>query len=69
MTERYAELHLDGWMGRLSQDVLVVGETPKRFRIRPVGSDPVRLPGRNRYLYPGDTALVPKYAVRFRCLH
>lgn len=56
-------LMLDGWGGRFDQPVLVVGETPKRFRITPVDK-PVKLGGRSRWLSIGRTALVPKHAVR-----
>ena len=65
MDERPAKLHLDGWCGRTKQDVIVVGETPKRYRIRPAGDRSVRLAGRSRSLRPGDTALVPKRAITF----
>jgi hypothetical protein len=54
----------DGWAGRIDTPVLVVGETPKRFRITPPNDEPVKLAGRARWLQPGQTALVPKHAVR-----
>lgn len=57
-------LHLDGWEGRTRQGVLVVGETPKRYRITPDdGGKSVKLAGRQRWLPDGDSALVPRYAV------
>ena len=56
-------MYLDGWAGRASYLVEVVGETPKRWRIKALTK--VRLPGRERFLLPGETALVPRYAVRF----
>ena len=59
----YGVLVLDGWAGRTEQPVLIVGETPKRYRIACVDK-PVKLGGRNRWLNPGSTALVPKSAVR-----
>jgi hypothetical protein len=58
-----AWLWLDGWAGRIKQAVLIIGETPKRYRITPAGTDRVRLAGRYRWLAPGDSALVPKRAV------
>lgn len=61
---RLAELFLDGWAGRRSQPVLIVGETPKRYRIRTTTAAPVRLAGRRRWLFEGETVLVPKTAVR-----
>jgi hypothetical protein len=65
MTSRPARLCFDDWAGTRSSSVLVVSETPKRYRIAPVGAEPVKLAGRNRWLEPGKTALVPKTAVRF----
>lgn len=57
-------LHLDGWAGRTKHGVLVVGETPKRYRIMSDEHvDGVHLPGRRRFLPVGETALVPKCAV------
>lgn len=55
---------LDGWGGRFDQDVLVIGETPKRFRIMAPPGRSVKLGGRRRWLSPGEIALVPKHAVR-----
>ena len=57
-----AVLCLNGWEGRTETSVEIVGETPKRYRIR--ASKRVKLAGRNRWLEIGKTALVPKYAVR-----
>lgn len=57
-------LMLDGWAGRSDWPVVIVGETPKRYRITPDGDKPVKLGGRSRWLQPGQTALVPKHAVR-----
>ena len=55
-----------GWSGPLEQPVIIIGETPKRYRIR--ACQRTRLPGRSGvpvcWLYTGETALVPKYAVR-----
>jgi len=56
-------MYLDGWAGRASYLAEVVGETPKRGQIKALTK--VRLPGRERFLLPGETALVPRYAVRF----
>jgi hypothetical protein len=55
-------LGLDGYAGRRYRKVEVVGETPKRYRIRAI--ERTKLAGRSRWLYPGETALVPKYAVQ-----
>lgn len=63
---RPALLCLGGWHGRSETPVEVVGETPKRYRIAcPPGTMTVRLAGQ-RYLQAGQTALVPKYAIRFQ---
>jgi hypothetical protein len=61
MGERNALLWLDGWAGRSSVPVIVIGETPKRYRIKTLRR--TRLGGRNRWLTAGATALVPKRAV------
>jgi hypothetical protein len=58
-----AWLWLQGWEGITQQAILIIGETPKRYRITPAGTEPVRLAGRRRWLSPGDSALVPKRAV------
>jgi len=52
-----------GWHGVDRQRVEVVGETPRRYRIRAL--ERTRLAGQERWLDPGRTALVPKRAVRF----
>lgn len=63
MAERGGLLCLDGWSGRVEQPVAVIGETPKRYRIRAITR--TRLAGLYRWLKPGDTALVPKNAIKF----
>lgn len=60
---RRAVILLSGWGGRSEQQVLVVGETPKRYRIK--ATRRTKLAGRSRWIGTGDTALVPKHAVRF----
>lgn len=57
-------LCLDGWMGYTETAVIVIGETPKRYRIRAVTN--TKLAGRARWLRPGEVALVPKYAIKFK---
>ncbi|MBL8605196.1 MAG: hypothetical protein JNK72_24915 [Myxococcales bacterium] len=42
--------------------MLIVGETPKRYRIRALTR--TRLGGRDRWLEAGEEALVPRAAVR-----
>lgn len=63
--EARAWLCLDGWAGRSETEVQVVGETPTRWRITPLGKEALRLGGRRRYVEVGMTVLVPKRAVRF----
>ena len=63
MDSRAAYLLTDSFAGRSEQAVMVVGETPKRYRIKAVMR--TRMPGRCRWLYAGEQALVPKTAVRF----
>lgn len=62
MTPVYSYLTITGWHGSTSTLVMTVGMTPKRFRIRAITR--TRLAGRNRWLDPGEEALVPKSAVR-----
>lgn len=59
---RPAYLFLDGWAGIHRQGILVIGETPQRYRIQAIAE--TRLAGRRRYLRAGGTALVPKSSVR-----
>ena len=61
-TARTAYICLDGYAGRTEQAVMVIGETPKKYRIKAVMRTKL---GGARWLYVGETALVPKYAVRF----
>jgi len=63
MEERLAWLRLDGWAGRWDEPVVVIGETPTRYRIR--ADVRVRLAGPHRYLCPGATTLVPRRAIAF----
>jgi len=51
---------VDGWAGRREYPVEIVGETPKRYRVK-VLSD-ARLPRGIRHA--GDVVLVPKTSVR-----
>ena len=53
---------LDTWAGRRYYAVEVVGETPKKARVRVLAPGGVMLPGR-RYVPCGEEALVPRHAV------
>jgi hypothetical protein len=53
---------LDTWAGRRYYAVEVIGETPKKVRIRVMMPGGVLLPKR-RYVQCGEIALVPKRAV------
>ena len=55
-------LVLDTWAGRRYYAVELVGQTPKKARVRILTPGGVMLPGR-RYVNYGETVLVPKYAV------
>lgn len=55
-------LVLDTWAGRRYYAVEIVGETPKKARIRILTPGGVMLPGR-RYVNCGETVLVPKHAI------
>lgn len=61
--ERPAVICLGGWSGRTEAAVVVVDETAKRYRIKAI--DRTKLAGRDRWIEAGQTALVPKRAVRF----
>lgn len=63
MKTRRAFLCFDDYAGYREYPCQVIKETPKRYRI--AVDTPTRLAGRNRTLLPGDTALVPKHAVKF----
>ncbi len=60
---RPAVLCLNSWAGYSEQSVLVVSETPQRYRIE-AGATRVKLGGRQRWLDVGQRTLVPKSAVR-----
>lgn len=55
-------LVLDSWAGRSETPVEIIGQTPKRFRIRAITR--TRLAGRDRWLKAGEVALVPICALR-----
>jgi len=57
--ERSGRLWLDSWAGRTSKRVTVIGETPKRYRIRTEEDIPLK------GWHTGDVRLVPKTAVTF----
>lgn len=54
-------LALDGWAGIRHIPVEILGETPKRYRVRLCND--ARLPG-GREKKKGDVVLVPKTAIR-----
>lgn len=66
---RRGALHLDGWSGRTIQPVVVMAETPKRYRVMATSAEGLRVPrGRHQsvlIIYRPGTHLVPKYAVTF----
>lgn len=62
--ERPAWVHFDGWAGRRTVAVHVVGETPRRYRVR-IEQDRCKWAGRSQWKNRGDTVLVPKHAVTF----
>lgn len=64
---REGYIQLDGWGGRTESHVLVIGETPKHYRIQAIAR--TKLAGRDRYLDAGATALVPKRAVSFTSMY
>lgn len=59
---RRRAIGLDTWAGRRYYAVEVIGETPKKVRVRILTQGGVMLPGR-RYIHCGEEVLVPKHAV------
>jgi len=55
-----ATLLIDGFAGRRELPCRVVGATQRRWRI--TADEPLPLP--SKHLQPGDTALVPRHAVK-----
>jgi hypothetical protein len=62
MSAEIKSVVLDTWAGRRYYAVEVVGETPKKARVRILTPGGVMLPGR-RYVNFGETVLVPKHAL------
>lgn len=62
MSAEIKSLVLDTWAGRRYYAVELVGQTPKKARVRVLTPGGVMLPGR-RYVNCGETVLVPKHAV------
>lgn len=60
-TPQTTYLALDGWAGIRHIPVEILGETPKRYRVRLCND--ARLPG-GREKKKGDVVLVPKTAIR-----
>lgn len=61
----FGTLVIGGYGGNARYRVEVIGQTPKRLRIKAITR--TRLGGRIRWLEPGETALVPTHAVRDNC--
>ena len=62
MSADIKSLVLDTWAGRRHYAVELVGETPKKARVRVLTPGGIMLPGR-RYVNSGETVLVPKHEV------
>jgi hypothetical protein len=58
---RTGRVHLQSWAGHSSHPVIILAETPKRFRVQYI--EPARLP--TRFRPRGAIQLVPKHAVSF----
>lgn len=61
---RKGYLYIETFAGQSRSPVTVIGETAKRYRI--TVETRTKLAGRHRWLEPGPSALVPKYAVDLR---
>ena len=55
---------MDRWGGRTETLIEIIGETPKRYRIKAITR--TKVGGRYRWLEPGETRLVPKTAVKVK---
>lgn len=55
---------INSWAGREEKPCLIIGETRKRYRIKV--EQPTALPPKWKILHPGETKLVPKWAVKIR---
>lgn len=62
MSAEIKSLVLDTWAGRRDYAVEIVGQTPRKVRVRVLTPGGVMLPGR-RYVNCGGIVLVPKHAV------
>lgn len=62
MNSDHAVLILNTYAGRREYPILIIGETPKKFRVKILSQTNVILPGRRIANY-GDIILVPKIAV------
>lgn len=60
--EKQAVFKMPGWAGYSETPCLVIGEIPKRYRVKLVKR--CRLPGRMRWGFEGQILLMPKRAVR-----
>jgi len=60
MEEKQAVVWFNGYFGTLSKRCVVVGETPKRYRVRWLEEV------RSKCIIAGDVTLVPKHAVEFQ---
>lgn len=58
-----ATVAVQSWAGIQHKPCRVIGETPERYRIDV--NVPTALPPGYHMLQPGETKLVPKYAVSF----
>ncbi len=50
-----------GWGQVHKTEVEIIGQTPRKYRIRAIVR--TKIGGRYRWIEPGDTVLVPKYAI------
>lgn len=62
MSAVFKSIALDTWAGRRYYAIEVIGETPKKARVRILAPGGVMLPGR-RYVNCNEIVLVPKHAL------
>lgn len=61
-TTQYGFILLESYAGLTKHRVEIIGETPKKYRVRALQE--TRLAGRGRYILTGDETLVPKHAIQ-----
>jgi hypothetical protein len=59
-----AELLIQSWAGLIRHEIEIVGQTPKKYRVKWIKDEPFIPPKSGTVRQKGDIFLVPKTAVR-----